>query len=190
MSQITYINNKVLMARLEYRMKTSKNEESLSANYNIFTHQGIVGLVTLSQHLGNAQFAESSLGLTLKIGMASTHEYLSANPVLRNINGMHTYNESNTIAVDHKFNFNVLKDMKDQLFNFEAIEISDWKLNMEGPSIMDLLQQQVDVTKPNHIIVDQDRKKAIDNFINRPEAVPEPHFFETISVRTTKETVC
>lgn len=122
--------------------------------------------------------------------MASAHEYLSANPAERKINGMHTYNESNTIAVDHKFNFNVLKDMKDQLFNFEAIEISDWKLNMEGPLIMDLLQQRVDVTKPNHIIVDQDRKKAIDNFIKRPEAVPEPHFFETISVRTTKETVC
>ncbi|CAB4379286.1 unnamed protein product [Rhizophagus irregularis] len=77
-SQVVYVNNVVLMARLEYWLKCTfltqnqcrtlhncmilllkqKMRITKSANNNIFTHQGLVGMTSLLQHLRTAQYAD------------------------------------------------------------------------------------------------------------------------------------
>ncbi|CAB4485139.1 unnamed protein product [Rhizophagus irregularis] len=77
-SQVVYINNVILMARLEYWLKCTfltqnqcrtlhnciilllkqKMRITRSVNNNIFTHQGLVGMILLLQHLKTAQYAD------------------------------------------------------------------------------------------------------------------------------------
>lgn len=73
-AQLVYINNKVLLARIEYWAKTTSKCKKLhnrfiqlikrsmrvvsSANNNIFNHQGLVGATAMHQHLRTAQFTE------------------------------------------------------------------------------------------------------------------------------------
>ncbi|PKY42042.1 hypothetical protein RhiirA4_455768 [Rhizophagus irregularis] len=76
--QVVYINNMVLMARLEYWLKCifltqnqcktlhncmilllkQKMRITRSVNNNIFTHQGLVGMTLLLQYLRTAQYAD------------------------------------------------------------------------------------------------------------------------------------
>ncbi|CAB5381878.1 unnamed protein product [Rhizophagus irregularis] len=164
-SQVVYVNNVVLMARLEYWLKCTfltqnqcrtlhncmilllkqKMRITKSANNNIFTHQGLVGMTSLLQHLRTAQYADFIVRIN-----SQEWDGISTRIILRNAQlraGLAgcilTIEPSKLLQVNipNNFNFNILKDIKDQLFNFDAINVDDWHLDILDTTILDFLLQ-------------------------------------------------
>ncbi|CAB4397026.1 unnamed protein product [Rhizophagus irregularis] len=74
------------------------------------------------------------------------------------------------VNIPNNFNFNILKDMKDQLFNFDVINIDDWHLDILDTTILDFLLQpnyNHNNTCLDHDLSKRNRLKAFDNFIKR-----------------------
>ncbi|PKY16126.1 hypothetical protein RhiirB3_428452 [Rhizophagus irregularis] len=74
------------------------------------------------------------------------------------------------VNIPNNFNFNLLKDMKDQLFNFDAINVDDWHLDIFDTTILDFLLQpnyNHNDTLLDHDLSERNRLKAFDNFIKR-----------------------
>ncbi|PKY58248.1 hypothetical protein RhiirA4_480000 [Rhizophagus irregularis] len=74
------------------------------------------------------------------------------------------------VNIPNNFNFNLLKDMKDQLFNFDAINVDDWHLDILDTTILDFLLQpnyNHNDTLLEHDLSERNRLKAFDNFIKR-----------------------
>ncbi|CAB4446701.1 unnamed protein product [Rhizophagus irregularis] len=116
-----------------------------SANNNIFTHQGLVGMTSLLQHLRTAQYADFIVRIN-----SQEWDGISTCIILRNAQlraGLAgcilTIEPSKLLQVNipNNFNFNILKDMKDQLFNFDAINVDDWHLDILDTTILDFLLQ-------------------------------------------------
>ncbi|GBC51437.2 uncharacterized protein OCT59_019444 [Rhizophagus irregularis] len=136
------------------------------ANNNIFTHQGLVGMTSLLQHLRTAQYADFIVRIN-----SQEWDGISTRIILRNAQlraGLAgcilTIEPSKLLQVNipNNFNFNILKDMKDQLFNFDAINVDDWHLDILDTTILDFLLQPnynhnntrgqgQDILRPNQI---------------------------------------
>lgn len=96
-----------------------------TSNNNIFTHKGLVDCVPLHQHLRAAQYAEFIIrinsndldGISTRIIIRKTQLRLGL------IDCIFTIDSAQTIALKWKnrynFNFELLKEMKDQCFNFD-----------------------------------------------------------------------
>ncbi|CAG8623613.1 1810_t:CDS:2, partial [Rhizophagus irregularis] len=145
-----------------------------SANNNIFTHQGLVGMTSLLQHLRITQYAEFIVRInSQEWGGISTRIILRNAQLRAGLAGcILTIEPSKLLQVNipNNFNFNILKDMKDQLFNFDAINVEDWHLDILDTTILDFLLQPN--CNHNNIWLDHDlsernRLKAFDNFIKR-----------------------
>jgi hypothetical protein len=60
--------------------------------------------------------------------------------------------------------------MKDQLYNFDCININNWNLQKDGFTIISQLLHSDDPNYTNQRHFTIDRKKAIDSYIRRPES--------------------
>ncbi|CAB5194394.1 unnamed protein product [Rhizophagus irregularis] len=145
-----------------------------SANNNIFTHQGLVGMTSLLQHLRITQYAEFIVRInSQEWGGISTRIILRNAQLRAGLAGcILTIEPSKLLQVNipNNFNFNILKDMKDQLFNFDAINVEDWHLDILDTTILDFLLQpncNHNNTWLDHDLSERNRLKAFDNFIKR-----------------------
>jgi hypothetical protein len=192
-AQLVYVNNRVLLARIEYWTKTTFLSESQckslhnrfikllknkmrivsTAHNNIFTHQGIIGFLTLHQHLRSAQFAEFIIrinsndwdGISTRIILRKTQLRAGLSECILTVDSQQIL----CINMNNNFNFNVLKAMKDQLFSFDIVDdISSWNIDSEGPTIMSIFRNTNNVHQSDQITQDF-RKKVINNFMNRAE---------------------
>ncbi|CAB4397632.1 unnamed protein product [Rhizophagus irregularis] len=121
-----------------------------SANNNIFTHQNIVGLVPLSQHLHTAQYSEFIIRINSR-----DWDGISIRIMLRN--AQFRIGLQGCILVDHtelilkinlqsNFNFNLLKSFEDQMFSFRLTDLTAWNLTTQHQhTIISILHTSVDV---------------------------------------------
>ncbi|CAG8745749.1 5783_t:CDS:2, partial [Rhizophagus irregularis] len=105
----------------------------------------LVGMTSLLQHLRTAQYADFIVRIN-----SQEWDGISTRIILRNAQlraGLAgcilTIEPSKLLQVNipNNFNFNILKDMKDQLFNFDAINVDDWHLDILDTTILDFLLQ-------------------------------------------------
>src|SRR3954454_24707548 len=111
-----------------------------TAHNNIFTHQGLIGLVALHQHLRTAQYTEFIIRVNSK-----EWDGISTRIILRKAqlraglpDCILTTDPAKILQINlpNNFNFNILKSMKDQLFSFDTIvDTTHWNLDMDGPTI-------------------------------------------------------
>ncbi|CAB4403351.1 unnamed protein product [Rhizophagus irregularis] len=205
-SQIAYVNNVVLMARLEYRLKTtlvSENQCQIlhnrmitllktkmriirSANNNIFTHQNIVGLVPLSQHLRTAQYSEFIIRINSRDWDGISTRIMLRNAQLRiGLQGCILVDYIELILkinLQNNFNFNLLKSFKDQMFSFRPTDLTTWNLTTQHQhTIISILHTSVDVGHTNFRKLEQSRIKAIESFIKRPAELLDINFLDHIT---------
>jgi hypothetical protein len=168
-AQLIYVNNKVLLSRIEYWIKMINISETQckllhncyikmvkhkmkiisTANNNIITHQEIVGCTALHQHLRKAQFAEFIIrinskdwdGISMRIMLRITQLHLGLTECIltTNLNNILSFNSKNN------FNFSILQAMKDQLLDFDLIPDSDntWNLNFNGLTIISFFKNDL-----------------------------------------------
>jgi exonuclease III/ribonuclease HI len=195
-AQLVYINNKVLLARIEYWTKISYISESnckklhnkfirliknkmriaANANNNIFNHQGLVGATALYQQLRSAQFAEFIIrinshdwdGISTRIILRKTQLRLGLTECILTIDPTKILK----CTRPKNFSFEILKAMRDQLFEFNSsTHTQSWHIPSMGPTIHDIIN--------NHSIVPQQlnnatntlsRERAINNYVDRPDS--------------------
>ncbi|PKC01532.1 hypothetical protein RhiirA5_381658 [Rhizophagus irregularis] len=205
-SQIAYVNNVVLMARLEYRLKTTLVSENQcqtlhnrmitllktkmriirSANNNIFTHQNMVGLVPLSQHLRTAQYSEFIIRINSRDWDGISTRIMLRNTQLRiGLQGCILVDHTELILkinLQNNFNFNLLKSFKDQMFSFRPTDLTAWNLiTQHQHTIISILHTSVDVGHTNFRKLEQSRIKAIESFIKRPAELLDINFLDHIT---------
>ncbi|POG58120.1 hypothetical protein GLOIN_2v1790829 [Rhizophagus irregularis DAOM 181602=DAOM 197198] len=205
-SQIAYVNNVVLMARLEYRLKTTLVSENQcqtihnrmitllktkmriirSTNNNIFMHQNIVGLVPLSQHLHTAQYSEFIIRINSQDWDGISTRIMLRNAQLRiGVQGCILVDHTELILkinLQNNFNFNLLKSFKDQMFSFRPTDLTAWNLTTQHQhTIISILHTSVDVGHTNFRKLEQSRIKAIESFIKRPAELLDINFLDHIT---------
>ncbi|GES76494.1 RNA-directed DNA polymerase from mobile element jockey-like [Rhizophagus clarus] len=179
-AQLIYINNKILLAKIEYWTKTVfinehrcnslhnsfirliKNKMRIvtSANNNIVHHKGIIGAIAHYQHLRGAQFAEFIIRLnSSNWGGISTRILLRKIQIrLGIIDCIITIHLSAIVDITNikSFSFKVLREMKSQLYNFSRTQLAtSWNIICNSPTIIEKLKQ---ITS---------RSNASDNAINK-----------------------
>ncbi|PKK66847.1 hypothetical protein RhiirC2_784295 [Rhizophagus irregularis] len=157
-----------------------------SANNNIFTHQNIVGLVPLSQHLCIAQYSKFIIRINSQDWDGISMEIMLKNAQLRiELQGCILVDHTELILkinLQNNFNFKLLKSFKDQMFSFRPTHFTTWNLiTQHQHTIISILHTSVDMGYTNFRKLEQSRIKTIESFIKRPAKLLDINFLNHIT---------
>ncbi|CAB4376762.1 unnamed protein product [Rhizophagus irregularis] len=147
---------------------------SKSAHNNIFTHQNIISLMPLVQHLRTAQYSEFIIRVNSNDWDGRSTRIMLKNAQLRiGLQGCILTTDPALILeinLHNNFNFNLLKSFIDQMFSFRTIKQNFWNLRTQHRhTIISILQTPTDNDHMNVVSLEQARRKAIESFLKRPE---------------------
>ncbi|GBC34113.1 uncharacterized protein OCT59_019011 [Rhizophagus irregularis] len=183
-SQIAYVNNVVLMARLEYRLKTTL----VSENQCQTLHNRMITLLKTKMRIIRSVNNNSEFIIRIN---SQDWDRISTRIMLRN--AQLRIGVQGCILVDHtelilkinlqnNFNFNLLKSFKDQIFSFRLTDLTAWNLTTQHQhTIISILHTSVDVGHTNFRKLEQSRIKAIKSFIKRPAELLDINFLDHIT---------
>ncbi|GBB84290.1 hypothetical protein RclHR1_01090029 [Rhizophagus clarus] len=151
-AQLIYINNKILLAKIEYWTKTVFiNEHRCNSLHNLFIRlienkMHIITSANNNQHLRRAQFAEFIIRLNSSDwGGISTRILLRKIQIrLGIIDCIIIIHPSAIVDITNikSFSFKVLREMKSQLYDFSRTQLAtSWNIICNGPTIIEKLKQ-------------------------------------------------